>query len=175
MHFEDQIQLLINNLETPNSSKNPNSAKNLNRLIEMVRVIIISNDDTSLDAYSSDEELNIPFSDSDSESGSYDYLSANSSEDLMNFLAGRDLDWQFSEQTEEGQSRRVSNPKGKVKVNVPTEKKKTEPHYVLRSLGVREEPIVVKKPNNLVKVSNAILALRAPNADVRCSSKKWKS
>ncbi|GKC29401.1 hypothetical protein Tco_1036695 [Tanacetum coccineum] len=44
-------------------------------------------DDTSLDA--------LVFSDSDSSKDSHDYLSEDSSEDLINFLAGHDPQWQF--------------------------------------------------------------------------------
>ncbi|GKB20950.1 hypothetical protein Tco_0854873 [Tanacetum coccineum] len=101
----------------------------------------------------------------------------------MTFLAGCDLDWQFLKQTKEGcpksestSTSRVTNTKGKAKVKVLTKKKKTQPRYGLRSLGPRQEEFfVVKKPYSLVEVTNAILGLRAPNTDVRCSSKKRKS
>ncbi|GKE56101.1 hypothetical protein Tco_1495286, partial [Tanacetum coccineum] len=36
----------------------------------------------------------------ESSSDSYDYMSEDSSEALMTFLAGRDLQWQFPKQTE---------------------------------------------------------------------------
>ncbi|GJW14891.1 hypothetical protein Tco_0019024 [Tanacetum coccineum] len=43
-------------------------------------------------------------------------------------------------------------------------------NYGLRSLGpIQEEVVVVKKPYSLVKVTNAVLELRAPKAEVRCS------
>nr|GEX68604.1 hypothetical protein [Tanacetum cinerariifolium] len=43
-------------------------------------------------------------------------------------------------------------------------------HYGLRSLGpIQEEVVVVKKPYSLVKVTNAVLGLRAPIAEVECS------
>ncbi|GJR15669.1 hypothetical protein Tco_0798321 [Tanacetum coccineum] len=150
-------------------------------MIGMLEVIIISNGDTSLDVTSSDGKLtligDIPFSNSDSssdsDSDSYDYIYENSSEELIIFRADHDLDWQFLKQTEEGYPKpqsastsRVSNLKGKEKVKVPTKKKKIEPRYGHRSSGVREETIMVKKPYSMVKVTNAIRSLRAPNADV---------
>ncbi|GJZ76787.1 hypothetical protein Tco_0641459 [Tanacetum coccineum] len=54
-------------------------------------VIIISDDDTSLDAP--------VFSYSDSSNDSQDYMSEDSSKALINFLAGRDLRWKFHKQT----------------------------------------------------------------------------
>ncbi|GKD16666.1 hypothetical protein Tco_1205824, partial [Tanacetum coccineum] len=43
-------------------------------------------------------------------------------------------------------------------------------HYGLRSLRhIQEEVVVVKKPYNLVKVTNVVLGLRAPKAEVGCS------
>ncbi|GJR11578.1 hypothetical protein Tco_0794230, partial [Tanacetum coccineum] len=48
-----------------------------------------------------DTSLDIPiFSNNESSSDSYDYMSEDSSEALMTFLAGRDLQWQFPKQTE---------------------------------------------------------------------------
>ncbi|GJW31266.1 hypothetical protein Tco_0051298 [Tanacetum coccineum] len=42
-------------------------------------------------------------------------------------------------------------------------------HYSLRSLGsIQEQVVVVKKPYNMVKVTNAFLGLRAPKAEVGC-------
>ncbi|GJS95352.1 hypothetical protein Tco_0802320 [Tanacetum coccineum] len=110
--------------------------------------------------------------------------------DIVDFTSNRkivqdlalDLDWQFPTLTEEGYPKpqsastsRVSNAKGKAKVKVPTQKKKTKPQIGCRSLRAREKAIVVKKPKSLVKVTNAILGLRALKADVECASKKKKS
>ncbi|GJZ29057.1 hypothetical protein Tco_0573704 [Tanacetum coccineum] len=45
-----------------------------------------------------------------------------------------------------------------------------EARYGLRSLGpIQEEVVMVKKLYSLVKVTNAILGLRAPKAEVGCS------
>ncbi|GJT22881.1 hypothetical protein Tco_0892818 [Tanacetum coccineum] len=48
-------------------------------------------------------------------------------------------------------------------------------HYGLRSLGpIQEEVVVVKKPYSLVKVTNVVLGLRAPKAEVGCSGSDRK-
>ncbi|GKB59472.1 hypothetical protein Tco_0915658, partial [Tanacetum coccineum] len=74
------------------------------------KVIIISDDDTSLDAP--------VFSDSDSSKDSHDYLLEDSSKDLINFLAGHDPQWQFPKQTQK------EEPKP---LDVPMQTKEEEP------------------------------------------------
>nr|GEY87114.1 ribonuclease H protein [Tanacetum cinerariifolium] len=51
-----------------------------------------------------------------------------------------------------------------------------QPHYGLRSLGsIKEELFMVKQPYSLVKVTNAVLGLRALKAKVGCSVRKKNS
>nr|GEV39158.1 hypothetical protein [Tanacetum cinerariifolium] len=68
----------------------------------MKEVIIISDDDTSLDA--------LIFSNSDSAKDSHDYLSKDSSKDLINFLAGCDHQWQFPKETQEEEPKPLDVP-----------------------------------------------------------------
>nr|GEV74429.1 RNA-directed DNA polymerase, eukaryota, reverse transcriptase zinc-binding domain protein [Tanacetum cinerariifolium] len=82
----------------------------------LIKVIIISDGDASLDApiFSNSD------SSSESSNDSYDYMSEDSSKALINFLAGRDFQWQFPKQTQE------EEPKLLV-VSMQTEEKKPEP------------------------------------------------
>nr|GEX05736.1 hypothetical protein [Tanacetum cinerariifolium] len=62
----------------------------------------------------------------------------------------------FYPHPESASSSRVTNTRG-------------QPHYALRSLGpIHEEVVVVKKPYSLVKVTNAVLGLRAPKEEFGC-------
>nr|GEU55683.1 hypothetical protein [Tanacetum cinerariifolium] len=78
-----------------------------------------------------------------------------SSEDLINFLAGRDPQWQFPKQTEEEEPNTLDVP-------MQTEAEDLMPLDI-------EEVVVVKQPYSLDKVTNAVLGLRAPKAEVECS------
>ncbi|GJZ12808.1 hypothetical protein Tco_0548038 [Tanacetum coccineum] len=138
-----------------------------------MEVIVISHDDTSLDAY--------VFSYSDSSKDSHDYLSEDSSEDLINFLAGRDPQWQFPKQTEEEEpklldieeedpmSLDIVYPHPEIDSSSKGTNTRGQAHYGLRSLGaIHEEVVVVRKSYSLVKVTNVVLGLRAPKAEVGC-------
>ncbi|GKD46382.1 hypothetical protein Tco_1271027, partial [Tanacetum coccineum] len=144
---------------------------------------LLKDDDTCLD---------IPiFAYTESSSDSYDCMSDGFSKVLMRFLVGRDLQWKFPKHTEEEflkpldvffpkpkttSTFRGTKTSGKRKFKVSTKKKETQPHYGLRSLGPKQEEVfVVKQPYSLVKMTNAVLGLRAPNAEVGCSSKKRNS
>nr|GEX35307.1 hypothetical protein [Tanacetum cinerariifolium] len=81
----------------------------------------------------------------DDETSSKDDTSSNdeisSSENLINYLSARNVEWKLPKHTS-----------GKA-------------HYGLRSLGpLKEEMVHVKKPYNMVKVTNAILGLKASNS-----------
>ncbi|GJT19516.1 hypothetical protein Tco_0878222 [Tanacetum coccineum] len=147
-----------------------------------MEVIVISHDDTSLDAY--------VFSYNDSSKDSHDYLSKDSSKDLINFLPGRDPQWQFPKQTEEEEPKPLDVPmqteKEKLKpLDVPMQIEEEDPmsldivyphpeiasssrgtntrgqaHYGLRSLGaIHEVVVVVRKSYSLVKVTMFVLWL----------------
>ncbi|GKB96401.1 hypothetical protein Tco_0982538 [Tanacetum coccineum] len=121
--------------------------------LKQKEVVVKSEDDKYLDDDKS--------SDDDTSKDSQDYLSEDSSKDLINFLSSRDLEWQFPKQKDTLQkiasSSRGTNTRG-------------EPRYGLRSFRpIQEEIAVVKKPYSLVKVTNVVLGLRAPKAEVGCS------
>ncbi|GKF68876.1 hypothetical protein Tco_0198555 [Tanacetum coccineum] len=118
---------------------------------------ILSDDEPSLDP---DTSLNASdFSDTDSCNDSGD-----SSENLINFMVGRDLDWQFPKQTQEIEEKTldVAYPNKEISSSSRGTNSRCQAHYALRSLGpIKEEDIVVKKPYNLVKVSNVVLGIKA--------------
>nr|GEZ22536.1 hypothetical protein [Tanacetum cinerariifolium] len=62
-------------------------------------------------------------------------------------------------------------PYPKIPLNYRSNNTKGQAYYGLRSLGpIQEEVVVVKKPYSLVKVTNVVLGLRAPKADVGYSN-----
>ncbi|GJX36803.1 hypothetical protein Tco_0248360 [Tanacetum coccineum] len=94
----------------------------------------------------------------DDETSSKDDTSSNdeisSSEDLINYLSARDVEWQLPKNSHHQNHimtlSRLRTGKG---------------HYRLRSLGpIKEEMVHVKKPYNMVKVTNAVLGLKASNS-----------
>ncbi|GJU97298.1 hypothetical protein Tco_1326569 [Tanacetum coccineum] len=108
-----------------------------------------------------------------------------SSEALINILAGRDLQWQFPKQTPEEELKQLDvpmqtdeedpipldivYPHSKIASSSRGTNIRGQAHYGLRSLGpIHKEVVVVKKPYSLVKVTNAVLGLRAPKAKVGC-------
>ncbi|GKC38914.1 hypothetical protein Tco_1051298 [Tanacetum coccineum] len=123
--------------------------------LKQKEVIVISDDDTS--------------SDHDTSKDSHDCMSEDSSEDLINFLSGRDPQWQFPRQTEEEDPLPLDivYPLQEIASSSRGTNIRGEARYGLRSLGpIQEEVVVVKKPYSLVKVTNAVLGLRAPKAEV---------
>ncbi|GJV44824.1 hypothetical protein Tco_1429360 [Tanacetum coccineum] len=86
-------------------------------LHDLREVIIISNDNTSLDA--------LGFSDSDSSKDSHDYLSEDSSDDLINFLSGCDPQWQLPKQTQKEEPKPLDVP-------MQTEEEEPMPIYIPR-------------------------------------------
>ncbi|GKE80820.1 hypothetical protein Tco_1550820, partial [Tanacetum coccineum] len=91
--------------------------------------------------------------------------SGDSSQNLINFMVGRDLDWQFPKQTQEIEEKTldVAYPNKETGSSCRDTNSKCQAHYALRSLGpIKEEDVVIKKPYNLVKVSNVVLGIKAP-------------
>ncbi|GJT85864.1 putative RNA-directed DNA polymerase, eukaryota, reverse transcriptase zinc-binding domain protein, partial [Tanacetum coccineum] len=99
--------------------------------------------------------------DDDTSKNSHDYLSEDSSEDLINFLSSRDLQWQFLKQSHEEdplpvdvplQTREedplpldIVYPIQEIASSSRDTSRRGEPHYGLRSLGpIQEEVVVVK-------------------------------
>ncbi|GJT10999.1 hypothetical protein Tco_0858041 [Tanacetum coccineum] len=71
-------------------------------------LIIISDDEPSLD---DDTSLDVfTFSNSDSSKESHDYMSGDLSENLINFMTGRDPEWQFPKQTQEQEPKPLDVP-----------------------------------------------------------------
>ncbi|GKE28262.1 hypothetical protein Tco_1443646 [Tanacetum coccineum] len=113
-------------------------------------------------------------------------MSGDSSEYLINFLSSHDPQWQFLRQTEEEDPLSIDVPRRTeeedplpLDIAYPLQEiassskgtnTRSEARYDLRSLGpIHEEVVVVKKPYSLVKVTNAVLGLRAPKVEVGCS------
>nr|GEY97546.1 hypothetical protein [Tanacetum cinerariifolium]GEZ11180.1 hypothetical protein [Tanacetum cinerariifolium] len=134
-------------------------------------------------------------SDHDTSKDSQNYLSEDYSKDLINFLSCHDPQWQFPNQTQEEEPKLIptqTEEKDPLPIDIPRQTEKEDPlsldivyplldsssngtnirgqaHYGLRSLGpIQEEVVMVKKPYNLVKVTNVVLGLRAPKAEVGC-------
>nr|GEW32797.1 hypothetical protein [Tanacetum cinerariifolium] len=121
----------------------------------------------------------------DDETSSKDDTSSNdeisSSEDLINYLSARDVEWQLPKNTQEEPPKPHYDPI-KTEVEEPSRLDIVYPHshvassvmgtnrigkahYRLRSLGpLKEEMVHVKKPYNMVKVTNAVLGLKASNS-----------
>ncbi|GKC84589.1 hypothetical protein Tco_1140306 [Tanacetum coccineum] len=143
----------------PKKNKDP-SMKELDELEDMINILEVTiliqfsmlNLDTSLDGFD--------FSDTDSCNESGD-----SRQNLINFMVGCDLDWQFPKQTQEIEEKTldVAYPNKETGSSCRDTNSKCQAYYALRSLGpIREEDVVVKKPYNLVKVSNVVLGIKAP-------------
>ncbi|GKC67009.1 hypothetical protein Tco_1099607 [Tanacetum coccineum] len=141
-----------------------------------VEVILGTDDETSLnDDTSSNDEISL-------------------SEDIINYLSGRDVEWQLPKNTQEEPPKPHYPPiKTQVEEPLPLDivyphlhvassvmgsNRTGKAHYGFRSLGsIKEEMVHVKKPYNMVKVTNVVLILKASNsgfeeedADLRCSS-----
>ncbi|GJS22878.1 hypothetical protein Tco_0451510 [Tanacetum coccineum] len=115
----------------------------------------------------------------DDETSSNDEIS--SSEYLINYLSARDVEWQLPKNTQEEPPKPHYDPI-KTKVEEPLRldivfpyshvassvmgtNRTGKAHYGLRSLGpLKEEMVHVKKPYNMVKVTNAVLGLKASNS-----------
>ncbi|GJY23063.1 hypothetical protein Tco_0396721 [Tanacetum coccineum] len=121
----------------------------------------------------------------DDETSSNDDTSLNdeisSSEDLINYLFGRDVEWQLTKNTQEEPPKphyapiktRVEEPlpldivypHSHVASSVIGTNRTGKAHYGLRSLGpIKEEMVHVKKSYNMVKVTNVVLGLKASNS-----------
>nr|GEV38449.1 hypothetical protein [Tanacetum cinerariifolium] len=117
----------------------------------------------------------------DDETSSKDDASSNdeisSSEDLINYLSARDVEWQLPENTQEEPTKPhygpiktevkeplrldIVYPHSHVASSVMGTNRTCKAHYGLRSLGpVKEEMVHVKKPYNMVKVTNVVLGLK---------------
>ncbi|GJY53466.1 hypothetical protein Tco_0445130 [Tanacetum coccineum] len=126
----------------------------------------------------------------DDETSSNDDTSSNdeisSSEDLINYLSARDVEWQLPKNTQEEPPKPhyapikteveeplpldIVYPHSHVASSVMGTNRTGKAHYGLRSLGpLKEEMVHVKKPYNMVKVTNAVLGLKASNSGFGCS------
>ncbi|GJV60153.1 hypothetical protein Tco_1466253 [Tanacetum coccineum] len=121
----------------------------------------------------------------DDETSSNDDTSSNdeisSSEDLINYLSARDVEWQLPKNTQEEPPKPhyapikteveeplpldIVYPHSHVASSVMGTNRTGKAHYGLRSLGpLKEEMVHVKKPYNMVKVTNVVLGLKASNS-----------
>ncbi|GJS09157.1 hypothetical protein Tco_0365953 [Tanacetum coccineum] len=121
----------------------------------------------------------------DDETSSNDDTSSNdeisSSEDLINYLSARDVEWQLPKNTQEEPPKPhyapikteveeplpldIVYPHSHVASSVMGTNRTGKAHYGLRSLGpLKEEMVHVKKPYNMVRVTNTVLGLKASNS-----------
>nr|GEV12488.1 hypothetical protein [Tanacetum cinerariifolium] len=80
-------------------------------------------------------------------------------------MVRHDLNWQYPKQTKEIEEKTldVAYLNKETGSSCRGTNKKCQAYYALRSLGpIKEEDVVVKKPYNLVKVSNVVLGIKAP-------------
>ncbi|GJX65609.1 hypothetical protein Tco_0299952 [Tanacetum coccineum] len=105
-------------------------------------LIILSNEESSL--------KNLDLSDSDSSNDSGD-----SSENLINFMVGRDLKWQFAKQSQETKPKPldVAYPHAETASSSRGTNTRCQEHYALRSLRHKQEED---------DKHNAVVGLKAP-------------
>ncbi|GJZ31534.1 hypothetical protein Tco_0576581 [Tanacetum coccineum] len=134
-----------------------------NRKLKQKEVILGTDDETSSkDDTSSNDEISL-------------------SEYLINYLFARDVEWQLPKNTQEDPPKPhydpikteveeplrldIVYPHSHVVSSVMGTNKTGKAHYGLRSLGpLKEEMVHFKKPYNMVKVTNAVLGLKASNS-----------
>ncbi|GKF08032.1 hypothetical protein Tco_0042256 [Tanacetum coccineum] len=121
----------------------------------------------------------------DDETSSKDDISLNDeislSEYLINYLFAHDVEWQLPKYTQEDPPKPhydpikteveeplrldIVYPHSHVASSVMGTNRTGKAHYELRSLGpLKEEMVHVKKPYNMVKVTNIVLILKASNS-----------
>nr|GEV67610.1 cytochrome b561/ferric reductase transmembrane [Tanacetum cinerariifolium] len=141
-----------------------------NRKLKQKKVILGTDDETSSndDMFSNDE--------------------ISSSEDLINYLFARDVEWQLPKNTQEEPPKSHYSPiKTEVEEPLPLDIMYPHSHvtssvmgtnrtgkarFRLRSLGpLKEEMVHVMKPYNMMNVTNDVLCLKASNSGFGCSDK----